>query len=160
MEHDATDAMEEESDDEAPAPVTAPGPVTAAPGSAPTNILFIAGLPKEVTAEMLLPLFQQCVTLPVMDLVSYHRTQLAFLPQIPRLVVSQAPANTCRQRAQPRSRLCTVRDCWTSWNSTGSARWVPGGEGRAHVCVVGQERMSSCGCDELRRGAEGGFEVV
>lgn len=54
--------MEEDSDGEAgPTPATAvgAGPVTAAEGSDPTNILFIEGLPHEVTAEMLNPLFQQ-----------------------------------------------------------------------------------------------------
>ncbi|KAI5479245.1 U1 small nuclear ribonucleoprotein A [Pseudohyphozyma bogoriensis] len=54
-----SDAMEEDdSDDEAPAP---PAPATAAPlaSSEPNSILFIEGLPAEVTTEHLSPLFQQ-----------------------------------------------------------------------------------------------------
>lgn len=49
--------MDEESDEEAPEP--APGPAAAAQGSEPNPILFIEGLPAEVSADMLLPLFQQ-----------------------------------------------------------------------------------------------------
>lgn len=53
------DAMEEgDSDDEAAAE-PGPGPAAAEHGETPNPILFVEGLPVEVTADMLLPLFQQ-----------------------------------------------------------------------------------------------------
>lgn len=55
------DAMEEDSDEDIPTPLAKPGtgPATAAEGSDPNNILFIEGLPAELTSDMLTPLFQQ-----------------------------------------------------------------------------------------------------
>ncbi|GAA5855720.1 hypothetical protein JCM8547_001657 [Rhodosporidiobolus lusitaniae] len=59
------DAMMEESDDE-----DAPGPATAEQGSEPNPILFITGLPTEVTSEMLSTLFQQYPGLSTLTLHS------------------------------------------------------------------------------------------
>jgi hypothetical protein len=49
--------MEEDSDDEVVP--SAPVPSKAAQGVEPNSILFIEGLPAEVSSEMLSPLFQQ-----------------------------------------------------------------------------------------------------
>jgi len=60
-----TDAMEEETDseDDAPGPKAAAlGPPQPATGEAPNPVLFVQGLPAEVTSDMLSPLFQQYVT--------------------------------------------------------------------------------------------------
>lgn len=51
--------MEESDDEEAPAP-------TAGQGSEPNPILYIEGLPAEVTSDMLSALFQQCVSTSVL----------------------------------------------------------------------------------------------
>lgn len=77
--------MEEDSDGEVE-PVSAPngsGPATAAQGDDPTNILFIEGLPHEVTAEMLNPLFQQCVDLCIL---LFPITELNFRSLVDTLV--------------------------------------------------------------------------
>jgi len=50
------DAMDEESDDDAPAPTAT---MLEKAGSSPTPVLYVAGLPQEVTTDMLSALFQQ-----------------------------------------------------------------------------------------------------
>lgn len=50
------DAMDEESDDDAPAPTAT---MLEKAGSVPTPVLYVAGLPQEVTTDMLSALFQQ-----------------------------------------------------------------------------------------------------
>lgn len=50
------DAMDEESDDDTPAPTA---PMLEQAGSVPTPVLYVSGLPQEVTTDMLSALFQQ-----------------------------------------------------------------------------------------------------
>lgn len=57
---------EDDSDDEqqaaaVAAKAAASAPAVPAPGDQPTNILFLEGLPLDLTSDMLLPLFQQSV---------------------------------------------------------------------------------------------------
>ena len=63
----ADDAMEEDSDDEAPEPaqakLTASTVIEVGSGETPNSILFCENLPAEVSNAMLSPLFQQSVTL-------------------------------------------------------------------------------------------------
>lgn len=55
-EEEDDDAMDEESDDDAPAPTA---PMLEQAGSVPTPVLYVSGLPQEVTTDMLSALFQQ-----------------------------------------------------------------------------------------------------
>ncbi|GAA5882145.1 hypothetical protein JCM16303_005629, partial [Sporobolomyces ruberrimus] len=59
-EEDDDDAMDEESDDEAPGPAPAgEGSSLEEAGTQPSQVLYVAGLPQEVTTDMLSALFQQ-----------------------------------------------------------------------------------------------------
>lgn len=54
--------MDEESDDDAPGPKPTDSAVDSAleqAGSQPSQVLYVAGLPQEVTTDMLSALFQQ-----------------------------------------------------------------------------------------------------
>lgn len=51
--------MEEDSDDDDTTGAPVSGKAQPAQGSEPNSILFIEGLPAEVSSEMLSPLFQQ-----------------------------------------------------------------------------------------------------
>lgn len=62
--------MEVDSDDEI---VPLDGGVTPAQSSDPNSVLFIEGLPAQVTVEMLTPLFQQSVFFSSLLLNSYNR---------------------------------------------------------------------------------------
>ncbi|GAA5892993.1 U1A/U2B"/SNF family RNA-binding protein [Sporobolomyces salmoneus] len=61
-EEEDDDAMDEESDDDAPGPKPTDSAVDSAleqAGSQPSQVLYVAGLPQEVTTDMLSALFQQ-----------------------------------------------------------------------------------------------------
>lgn len=51
--------MEEDDSDDEQASSINHAPPAAAQGDQPTNILFLEGLPLDLTSDMLLPLFQQ-----------------------------------------------------------------------------------------------------
>lgn len=136
--------MMEESDEEEA------GEAVEEQGSEPNPILYVEGLPAEVTSEMLSTLFQQYVFISVLF---PPRLPLTFSSsQILWTLDSQASPPRCGCRQEQRDGVRAVRLCTASWCGEGGVGWLLGGSGCADegwvreaggtvVAVEGKEKM-------------------
>lgn len=129
-----SDAMEEDSDEEGPAPT---GPATAEQGSEPNPILFIEGVPAEATADMLSTLFQQLVLSTLISLSAAHPS----VTQVSRPLLPQAPPNPGRQPTELGLGLRAVRHGSPGRAGQDGPRPVLGLQGRAAEGLVGKARL-------------------